>query len=67
MTAAARPMASPRRSAAREFGSAVRTIMVKELRGRFRGRRAFVVLTIYLLVVGGVALLFYSTFRSTGA
>jgi len=59
MTAAARPMASPRRSAAREFGSAVRTIMVKELRGRFRGRRAFVVLTIYL---GLLALLAYGTY-----
>ena len=59
MTAATRPMASPRRGAAREFGAAVRTIMVKELRGRFRGRRAFVVLTIYL---GLLALLAYGTY-----
>jgi ABC-type transport system involved in multi-copper enzyme maturation permease subunit len=48
-----------RRGAAREFGAAVRTIMVKELRGRFRGRRAFVVLTIYL---GLLALLAYGTY-----
>jgi ABC-type transport system involved in multi-copper enzyme maturation permease subunit len=59
MTAAARPMSSARRGAAREFGAAVRTIMVKELRGRFRGRRAFVVLTIYL---GLLALLAYGTY-----
>jgi ABC-2 type transport system permease protein len=59
VTAAARPMAMTRRGAAREFGAAVRTIMVKELRGRFRGRRAFVVLTIYL---GLLALLAYGTY-----
>jgi ABC-type transport system involved in multi-copper enzyme maturation permease subunit len=28
---------------------------VKELRGRMRGRRAFVILTIYLLLLGGIA------------
>ena len=39
-----------RHSRLREFGAAVVTIMVKELRSRFRGRRAFVVLTIYLAV-----------------
>jgi ABC-2 type transport system permease protein len=58
MTAATRPIPA-RPSAAREFGAAVRTIMVKELRGRFRGRRAFVVLTIYL---GLLALLAYGTY-----
>jgi len=59
MTAATSPLASARRGVAREFGAAVRTIMVKELRGRFRGRRAFVVLTIYL---GLLALLAYGTY-----
>jgi ABC-type transport system involved in multi-copper enzyme maturation permease subunit len=48
-----------RRAAISEFGAAVRTIMVKELRSRFRGRRAFVVLTIYL---GLLALLAYATY-----
>ena len=51
--------AAGRRGAAREFGAAVRTIMVKELRSRFRGRRAFVVLSIYL---GLLALLAYATY-----
>ena len=38
-----------------EFASAVATIMVKELRSRFRGRRAFVVLTIYLAILALIA------------
>ena len=32
-------------------------IGVKELRGRMRGRRAFIILTIYLLLLGGFALM----------
>ena len=40
-----------RRSGPREFASAVATIMVKELRSRMRGRRAFIVLTLYLAVL----------------
>lgn len=47
-TAFSRP---PRASAAREFVSAVGTIMVKELRSRMRGRRAFIVLTVYLAIL----------------
>jgi ABC-type transport system involved in multi-copper enzyme maturation permease subunit len=43
----------------REFGAAVATIMVKELRSRMRGRRAFVVLTVYL---GVLALIAYGTY-----
>jgi ABC-type transport system involved in multi-copper enzyme maturation permease subunit len=35
-------------AAARAFLFAVQTIMVKELRSRMRGRRAFIVLTVYL-------------------
>jgi len=47
-TSAARPA---RPSAVREFGAAVATIMVKELRSRMRGRRAFIVLTVYLAIL----------------
>ena len=58
MTAAAvaRPV---RHSTPREFVAAVGTIMVKELRSRMRGRRAFVILTIY---VGLLALLTYGAY-----
>lgn len=47
---------SPRQpSRLRLFGSSVVTIMVKELRSRFRGRRAFVIITIYLAVLALIA------------
>lgn len=39
----------------REFAASVSTITSKELRSRFRGRRAFVVLTIYLAVLALIA------------
>ena len=55
MTAAASSMGGRRRSAAGEFLGAVATIMVKELRSRMRGRRAFVVLTAYLGLLAFVA------------
>lgn len=51
MTASSATSGVQRRSAPREFASAVATIMVKELRSRMRGRRAFVVLTLYLAVL----------------
>ena len=53
----------PRRrlSGLREFGSSVATIMSKELRSRFRGRRAFIVLTLYL---GILALIAYGAYIS---
>ena len=51
MTARQATIGVPRRSAAREFLAAVSTIMVKELRSRMRGRRAFVVLTVYLAIL----------------
>jgi ABC-type transport system involved in multi-copper enzyme maturation permease subunit len=38
----------------RTFGG-IGAVGVKELRGRMRGRRAFVILTIYLLLLGGFA------------
>ena len=59
MTAAGATLGGPRRSAIREFGSSVTTIMVKELRSRMRGRRAFVVLTVYL---GILALITYGVY-----
>lgn len=51
MTATGMTFGGRRRSAAREFIAAVQTIMVKELRSRMRGRRAFIVLTIYLAIL----------------
>lgn len=53
---AANPLyGAERRSALGEFASAVVTIMVKELRSRMRGRRAFVVLTLYLTLLALIA------------
>lgn len=42
------------RSVGQRFGG-IMAIGVKELRGRMRGRRAFVVLTVYLTLIAGVA------------
>lgn len=39
----------------REFGASVSTILAKELRSRFRGRRAFLIITIYLAVLALIA------------
>ena len=39
-------------AASRRFWSGISAVRIKELRGRMRGRRAFVVLTIYLLLLG---------------
>jgi ABC-2 type transport system permease protein len=39
----------------RGWGTGITAIGVKELRGRMRGRRAFVFVTIYLLILGGFA------------
>jgi ABC-type transport system involved in multi-copper enzyme maturation permease subunit len=41
--------------AIRRTGSGITAVGVKELRGRMRGRRAFVILTLYLLLLGGFA------------
>jgi ABC-2 type transport system permease protein len=51
--------AEGRLAAPREFLASVSTIMVKELRSRMRGRRAFVVLTVYL---GLLALIAYGAY-----
>lgn len=45
----------PRLAALRDIGSGMAAVSVKELRGRMRGKRAFVVLTVYLLLVAGFA------------
>ena len=50
--AAPRP---PRLRALRDIGSGMAAVGVKELRGRMRGKRAFVILTIHLLLVAGFA------------
>jgi ABC-type transport system involved in multi-copper enzyme maturation permease subunit len=49
-----RRWASPFSSLSRTAGG-IGAVGVKELRGRMRGRRAFVILTIYLLLLGGFA------------
>lgn len=41
----------------RDVANGIVAVGVKELRGRMRGRRAFVILTIYLLLVAGFALM----------
>ncbi len=41
--------------ALRDVGTGMAAVSVKELRGRMRGRRAFVMLTLHLLVVAGFA------------
>ena len=51
---------TPRLSRLREFGASVSTIMVKELRSRFRGRRAFVIITVYLALLALIAYGVYS-------
>ncbi len=42
-------------------------VTVKELRSRMRGRRAFVVLTVHLLVMSGFITLVYSAFASSAS
>ena len=55
--------ATPVRHSSPPFATVLRAIGgiaaigVKELRGRMRGRRAFIILTIYLLLLGGFALM----------
>ena len=59
MTAATTTFGARRRSAARELLASIGTIMTKELRSRMRGRRAFIVLTVYL---GILALITYGMY-----
>jgi len=55
MTAVAHPPTRRPFGAARDVVNGIVAVGVKELRGRMRGRRAFVVLTIHLLLVAGFA------------
>jgi hypothetical protein len=41
--------------ALREVGTGVAAVGVKELRGRMRGKRSFVIITINLLLIAGFA------------
>lgn len=52
---AARRSHGPRLTAFRHLRQGIAAVGVKELRGRMRGRRAFVILTIYLVLLGGFA------------
>ncbi|HEX2142311.1 MAG TPA: ABC transporter permease [Candidatus Limnocylindria bacterium] len=63
MTAASTATGGTRRGDLRELASSAATIMVKELRSRFRGRRAFLVLTLYLAVLAALA---YGMYTVTG-
>ena len=63
MTAAAAVNLTGRRSVPREWLGSVATILVKELRSRMRGRRAFVVLTLYL---GLLALIAWAVYAVVG-
>lgn len=64
MSAAAR---TRRFGALRDVGSGIAAVGVKELRSRMRGRRAFVVLTIHLLLVAGFAWMVESLMERTFA
>jgi ABC-2 type transport system permease protein len=71
MTAAEATFGVPRRTALRELVVGIGTIMTKELRSRMRGRRAFIVLTVYLgilaLLTYGVYVVIAPNARSMGA
>ncbi len=54
MTTVATPP-TRRLGALRDVGTGIAAVGVKELRGRMRGRRAFVMLTIHLVIVAGFA------------
>ena len=58
----------PRRSRFTSFArtaGGIAAIGVKELRGRMRGRRAFVIITIYLVLLGGFALMAERLFEAS--
>jgi ABC-type transport system involved in multi-copper enzyme maturation permease subunit len=49
------------------FWSGISAVSIKELRGRMRGRRAFVVLTVYLLLLGLFAFAIYVYLKQQAA
>jgi ABC-2 type transport system permease protein len=58
MSAIARRLWLPRRLPRPRGGSGISAIIVKELRGRMRGRRAFVIITIHVLLLTALAWMF---------
>jgi len=65
-TIAPLPSGSGRRGPARAlraFATGISAVSVKELRGRMRGRRAFVIVTIYLLLLSAFAFGIYAYLR----
>jgi ABC-type transport system involved in multi-copper enzyme maturation permease subunit len=70
MTAVATTIRRGTGSAGRRVGrfwSAISAVSIKELRGRMRGRRAFVVLTIYLLLLGAFSFAIYYYLKQQAA
>jgi ABC-2 type transport system permease protein len=59
MSASLRPPRG-RLAPARDVVNGIVAVSVKELRGRMRGRRAFVILTVHLMLVAGFALMIQS-------
>lgn len=60
------PRPTPRRSLTVPIGAIIRNpVLVHELRGRMRGARAFVVLTVYLVVMAALAIALYALYLST--
>ena len=58
------------RACSTEFGTNMaefNPVLVKELRSRMRGARAFVVLSIYLVILSGVTLLLYAAIASNAS
>ena len=49
------------------FWSGISAVSIKELRGRMRGRRAFIVLTIYLMLLGLFAFAIYVYLKQQAA
>ncbi|MBA3852541.1 MAG: hypothetical protein H0X59_09290, partial [Chloroflexi bacterium] len=69
MTAEQLPGPSPSRvpSGVRSFWAGISAVSTKELRGRMRGRRAFVVVTIYLLLLSLFAFGVYQLLQENAA
>ncbi|CAN5868638.1 hypothetical protein BH24CHL6_BH24CHL6_16370 [soil metagenome] len=49
------------------FSAGITAVAIKELRGRMRGRRAFAVVTVYLLLLSGFAFAIYQYLRQQAA
>jgi ABC-2 type transport system permease protein len=58
------PASQPQRIFSRFLSSIRNPVTIKELRGRMRGRRAFAVLTLYLLALGALITLVYLAYVS---